>query len=243
MEKKWFVFADQLVRGPLTTNNIEEGLATGRWTLDTLIWWKGQTQWISISNWRQQIPETGFITQIPSKQDWYLESNGKHTGPMSRVELIEFLKASANPFQYSLWHPGLDHWKQIYFFEEILSELGRSRRVHSRAPLPGNAEVIKKEHRFTLQTSNIGPGGLGLLEGQNLVPGQTVQLTIRSPALPEAIRSTGQILYVRGTGFAGLKFETMHVEAQSAIVDYIKQFETEKAARPLPASNTKKKAA
>src|SRR6186713_2311686 len=102
MERKWFVFADQLVRGPLTTQNIEEGLTAGRWSLETLIWWKGQTQWISISSWRTLLPDLAVRADASSAtQEWYLESKGNQTGPMTREELLTFLNGSTNPFQYS----------------------------------------------------------------------------------------------------------------------------------------------
>jgi hypothetical protein len=236
MEQKWFVFADQLVRGPLTTRNVEEGLASGQWTLDTLIWWKGQAEWTPISKWRVHLPELDSQVLNSKDQDWYFETKGQQTGPVSRKDLIDFLKKSANPFQYSIWTPGLPHWKKLYFFDEILSDLGRSRRTTHRAPLPGSVEVAKREARFILQTTTIGSGGLGLKDAKDLVQGHTVHLIIRSPALPNAIRSNAQVLYVRQDGVAGLKFQDIHVEAQSSIIDYVKQFEhtTETESPPLP---------
>ncbi|HEX4922731.1 MAG TPA: PilZ domain-containing protein [Bdellovibrionales bacterium] len=237
------MFADQLVRGPLTTENVEEGLATGRWTLDTLIWWKGQAQWMSIANWRVMLPGIGAEQeQKQTQQQWYLESKGTQTGPMTRSELVSFLKAAANPFQFSLWTPGFQHWKKLYFFEEFLNELGMSRRAHPRAPISGAAEIAKREQKFVLQTTTISAGGVGLIQGHGLVPGQTVQLTVRSPAFPNPIRSTAQIMYVRPDGMAGAKFNNIHIEAQSTIVDYVRQFEDAEK-QPEPALPDPKKAA
>ncbi|MEQ1876799.1 MAG: PilZ domain-containing protein [Bdellovibrionia bacterium] len=241
MEKKWFVFADQLVRGPLSTENVEEGLLAGRWTIDTLIWWKGQNQWISIANWRIQLPQlTTGLDRKKVQVDWYLESKGTQTGPMSRDDLLKFLKSSPNPFQFSLWSPGLPDWKKLYFFEEILSELGMSRRQFPRAPLSGAAEITKQNHKFILQATDIGAGGMGLDKASGLTAGYNIQLTIRSPVFPNPIRSNAQILYVKPNGQAGVKFANMHLEAQSSIVEYVKQFEDAEKNQPTIALPKKK---
>lgn len=236
------MFADQLVRGPLSTENVEEGLSAGRWTLDTLIWWKGQNQWISIANWRIQLPQ--ITTESERKKhpaDWYLESKGTQTGPMTRGELIAYLKTAQNPFQFSLWTPGMAHWKKLYFFEEVLLDLGMSRRAHPRAPLSGSAEISSKQnHKFVLMTTDIGAGGMGLDQARALTPGNNIQLTIRSPVFPNPIRSTAQILYVKHNGQAGVKFENIHIEAQSTIIDYVRQFEEADKQQPLPLTSTKK---
>jgi hypothetical protein len=177
------------------------------------------------------------------QQEWYLESKGSQTGPMTRTALISFLKSSTNPFQFSIWTPGLPHWKKLYFFEEILSELGMSRRTQPRAPLTGTVEIKDKDHKFVLQTAMIGPGGVGILNAKGLIPGQTIQLTLRSPAFHEPLRTSALVLYVRPDGVTGAKFSNMHIEAQSAIVDYVRQFEVSEKKEPEPELPKTKKVA
>jgi len=57
--------------------------------------------------------------------------------------------------------------------------------------------------------------------------GDSISLLVKSGEIPANLHLRGHIAYVTSNGYAGIRFETVHAETQSVILDYVKKFNSD----------------
>lgn len=229
MEKNiWFLHFDEIVKGPFTTKKILQLLQKSALPANTTIWWKGQSSWMPIQNWRSQLDHilNSFKTET-QKSIWYLEYQGSQMGPYPFNELKTLLAQNDSlKSNCHLWTTGLKTWKRIFELPEMIEELGVEQRKDFRAPIKGELSVLKNGKVFQTKPGSISSGGMGFRDLEGLAIGDVVSLTLKSPLLVGPINTKAKVLYTHNNGFTGLQFLNLHPEAHSNIMDYIKQFQT-----------------
>lgn len=224
MKKIWFVSSERTIRGPLTSEELSLGLEQGQLTTNSMVWWKGQSQWISLSRWKAQLPHLSMLLDADQKPAlWSFEHQDQRHGPMSLEQMIQRLQKSPDMREFKINKVGSSHWTGVYSNQEVLEALGLTRRVHHRVPLNGVAHIQMPYDSIVTEVATISEGGFGVIDA-NLPTGHIVQFLLKSPMIPSPVRSRAEVLYTRDDGFSGLKFERLHVESQSLIMDYIKKF-------------------
>ncbi len=225
MKSVWFVFSNEIVSGPYTAENIELGLTKGRWSTDSLIWWKGQREWITIKEWKENLPQIqeGFKSKV-QRSTWYVEFLGVQKGPLSWIELKEFIMVTRNIAQVRMWTMGMKKWATVYEMPEVAKQLDITRREHPRAPIQGEAFVKRGAEDFVCHAAEIGEGGMGLKNVPHLIKGDVVYVTLKSPLLVNPIQSKATVVYTGKGGYTGLQFENLHAESRATIIDYVRQF-------------------
>ncbi|MBX9768358.1 MAG: GYF domain-containing protein [Bdellovibrionales bacterium] len=226
MDFKWFVFHLGEVSGPMSTQLVEDGLSSKKWSKDALIWWRGQKDWVPVSQWRNQIG-TMEVKATPQYRHraWYIAVGGDQTGPMSETDLITQLSKYKNLSSVQVWTDGMEEWEFIFNCHEIADKVGLSRRVHTRVSIVGS--VWLHDHPENLQTpfdlETISEGGLGLRKGPKAQIGDHYQMTIKSPFLASPIRVVAKVVYCSIHGDLGFSFHTLSMESKSLVMDYIKR--------------------
>ncbi|MGE3974886.1 MAG: GYF domain-containing protein [Bdellovibrionales bacterium] len=224
MRKIWFISSRKTIRGPLTTTELEQGLTSGYFSTDSMIWWKNQTHWISVATWKERLPLIRYALETDQKPDvWHFEHHGVKYGPINLDRLLEVVQTNADLYAFKVNKIGSGKWLGIYECPEVLEAMGARQRVHSRVPLTGVAAIQMPYDSKIADTATISEGGLGLVKAF-LPIGHIVKFTLKSPVFPAPIRSHAEVLYTKPDGFSGLKFDQLHVESQSLIMDYIKKF-------------------
>lgn len=223
MTKIWFIAQGQNIRGPFTTEEVEQFLASGSLTPSSLIWWKGEITWQTIANWKMNLPAILKSLQPREEKEWFIQHGTEHWGPVSKVELIKTLENAFDPTIFRLWKVGLEKWQSIYHFEDICMSLGIQKRNHSRVPMVGTASLETSYDTVIANTVTVSEGGFGV-QKTPLPAGHIVRVTIKSPVLPIPIRANAEVRYSSAEGYTGLRFENLTAEAKSAIMDYIKKF-------------------
>jgi hypothetical protein len=226
MKKLWFVCHNRLVQGPFTTQEVENALALGTYSNESLVWWKGQLNWLSIAQWKKDLALILRSLEDKPKElaTWYFHIESETKGPFTREELLIQLSKQKNPTQCRVWSPGMSTWQGLYEFNDFIKALGMSPRAYPRIPLTGVVEVDDTLNRLSAALDCIGIGGLGLRDAKFLVAGQELNVVIRSPQLVDPIYTPVDVLYVKKDGSAGLKFKQLHSEAQSHIIDLVREF-------------------
>ncbi len=227
MAHEWFVYSENIVTGPFTTEQVDQCMTAGIWSDACFIWWKGQREWMPISSWREQLEK---IVKSESEKShnpvWYVDVGGSSLGPLTQNEMISHLRSVTTLNKVRLWSASLDKWTNIFEIHDIMEELGISRRENERAPLMGTVAVSRVDQQgpAVVKAASISEAGMGLNDAGFLVKGEQVQLLIRSSEFPHALRFTGSVAYVTSQGYAGVKFDELHPETASFVVDYVKRF-------------------
>lgn len=222
MEKIWFVFNAGEVLGPFSTEEISKGIDRSKWQSDALIWWKGQNEWIPISNWKQQLPLILDARNRKTGSMWYIEKQGQKFGPISKIDLIQFLKSSPGVDDIHLWSEHSSEWRPVYSYPEVVKELGFYLRSSPRAQIIGTVSIHGYPNPFKLEM--IGEGGFGILGGSQLTRGELHKVTLASPLLVNPVRVDASVRFISSKGEVGFKFENITAESEAIIVDYVKQY-------------------
>ena len=233
MQKIWFVYDSDKVRGPFLAEEVAELLRYGKISENVMVWSKGQKEWMPVSFWKSNLAhilEQKIDTHLQSV--WKYELNGETFGPMTQVDLIRELKNCSSINHVRVSTGDYQVWDSIFTVGEIVEELGHSRRTHPRAPLIGKAEIFpsapgESDPILTTETASISVGGIGLKRTNGLQIGDVVKLHVSSPVLSGVLRTRAKVLYISDNGFAGFQFLQLNTEASSIIMDYVRMFNTE----------------
>lgn len=224
MEKIWFICDANFISGPYTTQDIFSDLTNGKVTLHSKIWWKGQRDWISVSDWQKQADTFEKNLHKQEEPIWYAEKQGQTYGPIAKSQLVELLCSLTNLSKIRVWKKGQESWATVYEYSDISEELGITRRKHPRAPILGDVSIDKKGQQIGFKAATISEGGLGIVGAHNLAVGDQLQVTLRSPLMVVAVHATAVVRHAN-SNYTGVEFLNISPEHKSTIVDYVKQFE------------------
>ena len=229
---KWFVYHNEEVLGPFSTEKIQEKSSNGQFRPEFLIWSCAQPQWSTLRDWKEDLPQilNEYEASIQKQlQHWYYTNEGKSHGPMPKEKLIKQVLQVENKQAITLWTEGMSSWRSIFEFNDILTEVGLNRRTHPRADIEGKATIKVDGQIHMAQLRTISPGGCGLTHTTNLSVGQRMHIEIQSEHFFAPLKATAEVRYISQIGFVGVKFEQIHMESQSAIIEYIKNLDFQSA--------------
>ncbi|HMN67426.1 MAG TPA: GYF domain-containing protein [Bdellovibrionales bacterium] len=227
MSLKWFVQKDELVEGPLSTEDVQTRLNSGQLGAQALIWGRGFESWQRLNAWNQKAAslENTVVNLHPAEpvaQPWHYAVAGKSYGPYPKPELIHQLKNMANLGEVMVWSKGMVEWAPLFEFHDMLNEIGVNKRQVPRADLEGRAIVKTSDSTLHAQMLTISEGGCGIYLTEGLVAGQHVQLEIESRAFGETLKLKAECRYV-SEGVCGMKFINASSEIKGAIVQFVRQ--------------------
>lgn len=81
MEKIWFIYSNDVVSGPYTTQELKSDIILGKWLADAEVWWKGQEEWLAIDKWYLNL-------------DTIEEAHRQKTSPKPQVQRRNYKRAS-----------------------------------------------------------------------------------------------------------------------------------------------------
>jgi len=223
VNKIWFIAQGQNVRGPFSTEEIEQYVASGQLTTSSLIWWKGESTWHSIANWKTALPHIIKSLEPQEEKEWFIQHGAEHWGPVTKSEVLKTLENAFDPTIFRLWKVGMEKWQSVYHFEDFCVLLGIQKRSYTRVPMIGSATIQTSYDTIVANTVTLSQGGFGI-QKTPLSAGEIVRVMIKSPVLTVPIHSNAEVRYSSADGYTGLRFENLTAEAQAAIVDYVKKF-------------------
>jgi hypothetical protein len=228
MAQAWFLYTDDIVSGPFSTEEVQTKLGTGQLTTKSFIWWKGQREWISLSMWQDQLSQIleAGVTQT-QKAVWYADLGTTPIGPLTQAELIQTLKPYTDLGRVRLWAVGMEKWMSLFEVHDVMELLGISRREFERAPLMGTVAITRGNEDpkgFVVKAGSISVAGMGVANAHDLRRGDDIALLIKSKDLPNVLHVRGEVVYVTESGYAGVRFFKVHPESHSIIHDYVKRF-------------------
>ena len=225
----WYIYSNDIVSGPFSTEGIESGLKENKWSHEALIWWKGQREWVALDVWRSDLKKIleGFKTNIQTTA-WYVEHLGTQKGPMNVKELYNFAQMNGIIGSCRVWANGMDKWTSVFEINELANYFGITRRKHPRAPIKGELFVTKtpSTEPLIVHPGSISVGGLGVKGLGTFKTGDDLSLLLKSPLLVEEIKGQATVVYTNIGGYAGLEFKTLLADYENIITDYVKQFKT-----------------
>jgi hypothetical protein len=225
----WYVYSNDAVSGPFSTENIEHGLTQKKWSLDSLIWWKGQREWVSVETWRADLKNIveGFRANIQTTA-WYVEHLGTQKGPMYSKDLQSFIQANGIVGTCRVWTEGMDRWMNIYEITELVQFFGITRRKHPRAPIKANLVVESSptvDKTINAYAGSISAGGLGVRGLHDVKRGDTISIMLKSLLLTDEVKASAKVVYTTENGFTGLEFTNLPTESESIITNYVNIFQ------------------
>lgn len=234
MSNSWFLYSNNVVTGPFSTEEIQSKAESNALPVESFIWWKGQREWIPVALWREKLHSIlTAISDQNQKPVWYIDAGDSPVGPLTQTELIDGLKSIKDLARVRLWAVGMEQWRSLFEFHDVMELLGISRREHDRAPLMGVVAVTRSNEDpkgYMLKAATISVGGLGMTGKHDLRRGDEISILIKSPDLAGQIHMRGEVVYVASSGYTGVRFSQPHAEFQSLIHDYVKRFAVEKKA-------------
>lgn len=223
-QKRWFLLLEGQVTGPYADQEIENRIDKSK---ETLIWGRGQSEWLSPDKWRltlKALLAQQALEQQNSRQ-WKMKVDNKELTPMSMDELIEHLKDYTDLSPVRIWTDGFDDWKEVFQVRKIMDELGISRRSHPRVPMMGSLKGIASIGEVNAKIISISEGGVGVNSAKGLQIGEQFHAVLASPNLFVSINCNMEVVYVSADGYAGMRFLGLPSEARSAIIEYVKKFQ------------------
>ncbi|MES2769027.1 MAG: GYF domain-containing protein [Bdellovibrionota bacterium] len=224
----WYIYFNDVVSGPFSTESVEAGLDQKKWSNQALIWWKGQRDWVSIDVWRKDL--STILESLRNNIQtvaWYAEYLGTQKGPMNSKELQNFVQTNGIIGSCRVWHVGMDRWMSIFEIPELVTYFGITRRKHPRAPFKGDL-LLKKasdiNDTLIAHAGSISAGGMGVRGLETVRTGEDVNLQLKSPLLEQGIQTNAVVVYKDLGGYTGLEFRDLPKEFESIIVDYVNQF-------------------
>ena len=222
--KNWFILSEGQVIGPFSPEEVESKLGSFR---SPQVWGRGQAEWMEPAKWRQVVREMPAPKDTASSLLWKIRVEGKDQPPMSYNDMLKYLRKLKDYSTVDVYMDNSKQWKELYAVQQVVDELGISRRSHPRVPITGTLDCEKEDATtFTCRIISISEGGLGVSEAKNLQIGQRFKSTLASPNLYMTISCSCEVVYVGNDGYAGLRFVALTDEAKSSIIEYIKKFAT-----------------
>ncbi len=223
----WYVYSNDIVSGPFSTESIETGLQEHKWTEEAMIWWKGQRDWVSLDTWKKNLSTIldSFKTNIQTLA-WYVEHLGAQKGPMGIKELYNYIQNHGILGNCRVWTNGMDRWTSIFEINELVNYFGVTRRKHPRAPFKGEMLVTPQSLKTSIaaQPGTISIGGMGIKGLEKVSVGEQLQLEIKSPLIAQPILGQAQVVYTNIGGYTGIEFKEIKSEYIDFINGYVKQF-------------------
>lgn len=231
MSQLWFLYSNDVVTGPFSTDHVHARVASGELGPQCFIWWKGQREWIPIQTWKTELHSIlASLVGNQQKPIWYVDVGAAPIGPLTQNELIDNLRSQTDLGRIRLWAVGMQKWKTLFELHDIMEQLGISRREHDRAPLMGTVAITRSNEDpkgFVAKAASISVGGIGVSSAHDLRRGDEVALLIRSNDIPSNLHVRGEVVYVTDAGHAGIRFNKVLPETHSLIHDYVKRFITD----------------
>ncbi len=222
--KRWFLLLEGQVTGPYSDEEIQNRIDNAK---DSLIWGRGQSEWLGPDRWRTATK--ALIDQLAleqqSSRQWKMRVDHKELTPMTLEELIEQLKDYTDLSPVRVWTDGFDDWKEVFQVRKIMDELGISRRSHSRVPIMGSLKATAGLGELNAKIISISEGGIGVNSAKGLQIGEKFPAALGSPNLFMNITCNMEVVYVGADGYAGMRFLGLPSEARSAIIEYVKKFQ------------------
>lgn len=227
MGLKWFVQKDEVVEGPVTTEDVQTRLQTGQLSSQNLIWGKGLESWRRLEWWMQELPRLATASHIElAPEMWHYALSGKSFGPFVKDALIQELKTCDALGEVMVWTKGMKEWAPLFEFHELLTAIGVNKRQFPRAELSGKCIIKTVESTLVGQLVSISEGGCGVQIDGGLVAGQAVTLELQSSAFRAHVHAKAEVRYVSG-GIVGLRFTNVSMETKGAIVQYVRLSQTQ----------------
>lgn len=228
MKIEWFVYHKNTVLGPYNTSDIYSHLSSGKISDDSFIWWKGEKDWISLLQWKQEYPTIIKKLEEHFNVEWKIK-DPKTTSPfMSFDDCIQYLKNTELNNTIFICQKGKENWENIFTNAIFMNALEMTRRKVPRVPIVATAKISKADSKFSylVKVNIIGQGGIGVSGlGKNFPTGTNIDIKLESPSLTIPIHLEGRILYHTKDGSSGIEFEKIAAEPLSAIIEYINRFQ------------------
>ena len=222
MGAKWFVQQNELVIGPLTSEDVQTRLRAGQVLPIHLIWGRGLDQWFTVKAWTADPSLTVQSAQEPTPATWHYADSGQSHGPLLREELIQNLKNVDSLGSVMLWTKGMKEWAPLFEFHDILTEIGVNKRQFPRTDLTGKAVLKGDGATLVAPLVCISEGGFGVQLDSGVVAGQVLTVELHSPAFREILHAKAEMRY-GGQGVIGMKFTQVSPEAKGAIIQFVRQ--------------------
>lgn len=224
-DKKWFLFNEGKVTGPMTSQDVEDISLKAK---TPLVWGRGMPEWSSIDKWKRtfsatQVQFAGKTTATPERM-WKVLNQGREMPAMPYSKMMDFLRSLEDLGEVRIWTEGYLDWKEVYQIHKVLDDLGVSRRAHPRVPIMGTVTLENPNQTITTRMLSISEGGMGVADAKNVLIGEKYKITIKSPNLFAPVHAIGEVVFVGDDNYAGLKFVGLPQEPKSAIVEYVKKF-------------------
>lgn len=227
MGLKWFVQKDEVVDGPVTTEDVQARLQAGQLSSHHMIWGKGLESWKRLEWWMHELPRLATSTHIElTPEMWHYALMGKSFGPFVKDAMIHELKACENLGEVMVWTKGMKEWAPLFEFHELLTAIGVNKRQFPRAELSGKCIIKTVESTLVGQLVSISEGGCGVHLQGGLVAGQIVTLELQSESFRDTLHAKAEVRYVSG-GIVGLRFSNVSMETKGAIVQYVRLSQTQ----------------
>ncbi|MCB0343117.1 MAG: DUF4339 domain-containing protein [Pseudobdellovibrionaceae bacterium] len=230
---KWYACLNEEVSGPYTTDQVKQGLDTGEFSSEMMIWGRAMAEWLTAQQWRAQLDQ---LLNQPSQQNkrpqmWHYAYLGESFGPLPRTELLDALAKIDTKKEVLIWTKGMKSWADLFHFQDIIEDLGINRREFPRARVTGSVVIHSDERVVIGRLATIGAGGFGAVQlDDSITAGNLVTAELKTELLSESIKVRAIVQYVSQEGFVGFKFERISAEAQNEIIAYVNKTTAAKAA-------------
>ncbi|MBT4761224.1 MAG: DUF4339 domain-containing protein [Bdellovibrionaceae bacterium] len=220
---KWFVLDNNLVSGPLSSEQVLAQIDEGFIPSDALIWGRPQQEWFNIVDWTSALSNIGSEQASINQNTWHYAFNDESFGPFTRAELIKKLSLmNTQNLNILIWTKGMDEWASLFDFHDIVMDLSIDVRKHPRIPISGTATLSVNDNKIVGDLCSISEGGMGIRGIKSLTTGQEILLDIDSSQLNKKFRIKAKVKYIGDNHYAGLQYDGISAEAKSSIIEYIK---------------------
>lgn len=156
---------------------------------------------------------------------WRISIGMKEYPPMTYTSMLNKLKEVKDFTGVSVFNTAKNEWAEVFSFEEVVEDLGISRRSHDRVPIMGTfTGEHEKQGAFQARVISISEGGFGLGDAKNVQIGDIIKGIINSPNLFTQISCAAEVVYLSPEGLVGVSFTSIGEEAKSAIIEYVRKF-------------------
>jgi hypothetical protein len=229
MDKCWFLLLNENISGPFAPEEIKSRVSAAGPGAQCLVWTKGQKQWLPAAYWEQNLDK--IVSELPKPahktEEWYVGHNDHTIGPVSQVEIIKYLRG-VDSFEWDairIWKSGQQNWNKIFQYPDILEEIGGSRRMYVRVPLNAMVVVNHEGEEQIGKATSISLGGMGIVGLKEMKIGHTLKLTIKADEFGQPVYVAAHVRYITPDGETGCQFQSLNMEFQARIQDYIKKFQ------------------
>lgn len=232
MQIEWFIYHKNTVFGPFSTDDVNTHVDSGRFDGECFIWWKGEKDWIPVSQWQQSLP--AIIKKLESHYnvEWKIRTPELTTDLMSFELCIEFLKKVELKNGIYICKSGSNNWENIYSNSIFMNALEMTRRKFPRVPVVATAKISKSDTKFSylVKVNMIGEGGIGVTGLSKNFPIQgKIEIKLEGPNFPTPLFAEGKVVYHSKDGLTGIEFDAVTAEVRASIIDYVNQFQGNKA--------------